>query len=53
MSSTTVTPMAIENEVEQVLMYIRELNEQIKQSEYFGTQLSIADILYYWEISTV
>jgi len=55
MSSSVITPMAIENEVEQISLFMDELDLALKRSnqKFFGNQLSIADLLYYWEISTV
>ena len=53
--SVSVTPMTIENEVEQISKFMDELDLQLKQSNnsFFGTRLSIADLLYFWEISTL
>ena len=55
MSVHGTSPMAIENEVELVNTFLDQLDEQLRQSQnmYFGSQLSIADVLYFWEISTV
>ena len=35
--NSTSSSMAIENEIEQILMLIRELNEQVQQSDFFGS----------------
>ena len=53
--STMVNPSTIEFEVDTVCKLLDELNIKLSKSnsKYFGNQLSIADILYYWEISTL
>ena len=55
MSTTQVNPMTIESEVEQIGKFLDELDLQLRNSnsKFFGSQMSIADILYYQEISTL
>ena len=43
----------IDHEIECVKKLVEALNVQLKDSLYFGGQLSIADIVYYIEISTI
>ena len=53
--STMVNPSTIEFEVDSVSKFLDELDSQLRtaNTKFFGSQLSIADILYYWEISTL
>ena len=53
--SIVTNPSAIEFEVDLISKLLDELDGQLRQqnSKFFGTQLSIADLLYYWEISTL
>lgn len=55
LSVKSTLPAEIDSEVELVVKILDELDQALQQngSKYFGTQLSIADILYYWEISTL
>ena len=53
--SIAISPSSIDLEVDTVCKLLDELNIKLGKSnmKYFGNQLSIADILYYWEISTL
>ena len=53
--STTVNPTMIEFEVDSVGKFLDEMDGQLRQqnSKFFGNNLSIVDLLYYWEISTL
>jgi len=53
--STVVNPSTIEFEVDSISKFLDELDGQLRtgNTKFFGNQLSIADILYYWEISTL
>ena len=55
MSVSSSAPMVIESEVEEIGRFFDVLDNHLKKSnsDFFGNQMSIADILYFWEISTV
>ena len=52
-SSTIKNPSQIEFELEPIKLLLEYLDGQLRESntKYFGNQLSICDLLYYWEIS--
>mmetsp|Transcript_34054 Transcript_34054/g.42032 ORF Transcript_34054/g.42032 Transcript_34054/m.42032 type:complete len:83 (-) Transcript_34054:333-581(-) len=55
MSVTQATPMLIESETEELARFMEVLDRQLEKSNsgYFGTDMSIADLLYFWEINTI
>ena len=51
--SFNISPANIEYEVELLLKLLENLDKELTNQKYFGEVLSIADLLYYAEISTL
>ena len=53
--SISLDPVNLELELEAVAKLIENMDAQLKScnQKFFGHQLSIVDIIYYWEISTL
>ena len=52
-STKSKLEIMIDYEIETFTKLLRSLNEQLDDQLYFGGQMSICDILYYTEISTI
>ena len=50
-----VNPSVIESELNDFNTILNNMDSQLsgQKSKFFGNMLSLADILYYWEISTI
>ena len=48
-------PVNLELELEAVNKLFENMNAQLQSSgsKFFGSQLSLVDLIYYWEVSTL